>query len=69
MITGTHIILIGFSLVSTYLYGQDFYMYENGQKRTYEISATKMLIKSETPLARISNPCLLLIIYLNKELE
>jgi subtilisin family serine protease len=30
------------------LYGQDFYMYVNGEKCTYDVSATKMLIKSET---------------------
>ena len=42
------IISLLFCLVTVYLYGQDFYMYVYGQKRTFEISATKMLVKSET---------------------
>jgi subtilisin family serine protease len=37
-----------FYLVTVFLYGQDFYMYVNGQKHSYEISATKMMVSSET---------------------
>ena len=40
------VIVIGFSLVATYLYGQDIQMYVNGQKRSYRISTTKMFVKS-----------------------
>ena len=42
------VILVGFNLAAAYLYGQDFYMYIDGQKQTYAISNTKMLIKLET---------------------
>ena len=42
------VFLLGFSLVSVYLYGQDYYMYVNGQKRTFAISTTKLFVKSET---------------------
>ena len=42
------IISLLLSLVAIYLYGQDFYMYVDGEKRTFEVSATKMLVKSET---------------------
>ena len=41
------IIILLFCLEINFLYGQDFYMYVNGQKRTYEISTTKFLVKSE----------------------
>ena len=37
-----------FCLVTIYLHGQEFYMYVGGQKRSYEVSATKLLVKSET---------------------
>ena len=40
--------LLLFCLGIIFLYGQDFYLYENGQKRFYEVSATKMMVKSET---------------------
>ena len=36
-----------FCLVTVYLYGQDFFMYVDGKKRTFEVSETKMLVKSE----------------------
>ena len=36
-----------FCLVSVYLYGQDFYMYVDGKKRTFEVSTTKLLVKSK----------------------
>jgi len=36
-----------FCFTSVYLYGQDFFMYVNGQKRTYEVSATKILVNSD----------------------
>ena len=42
------IISLLFCLVTIYLYGQDFYMYVDGQKRTFEVSATKMIVKTET---------------------
>jgi hypothetical protein len=40
--------ILWISLGITYLHGQEFYMYVNGQKRTFEVSATKMLVKSDT---------------------
>ena len=35
-------------IVTVYLYGQDLYMYVGGRKYSYQISATKMLMKSKT---------------------
>jgi len=40
------IILLGFGLVSAYLYGQDFYKYVNGEKHVFEVSTTKLFVKS-----------------------
>jgi len=42
------IISLLFCLVTVYLSGQDYFMYVGGQKRTFEISETKMFVKSET---------------------
>ena len=42
------IISLMFCFVTVYLFGQDFYMYVRGQKRYFEISESKMLVKSET---------------------
>jgi len=36
-----------FCFGAVYLNGQDFYMYVNGEKRSFEVSTTKMLVKSE----------------------
>jgi len=42
------IISLGFSLGIVCFYGQDYYMYVGGQKRVFEISETKMFVKSDT---------------------
>ena len=41
------IFVLWFCFITIFLNGQDFYMYVDGQKRSFEVSATKMLIKSE----------------------
>ncbi|MCL2098747.1 MAG: S8 family serine peptidase, partial [Bacteroidales bacterium] len=41
------IINLLFCFVIIYLNGQDFYMYVNGHKRTFDVSVTKILVKSE----------------------
>ena len=37
-----------FCISTIYINGQDFFMYVEGKKRTFEVSSTKMLVKSET---------------------
>lgn len=42
------ITILTFCFATIFAYGQDFYMYVNGQKRVFDVSTTKMIVKSET---------------------
>ena len=42
------VIILLFSVGTVCLYGQEFSIYVNGQKRIFEISTTKMFVKSDT---------------------
>ena len=42
------ILSLSVCLVTVFLYGQEFYIHIDGHKQIFEVSATKMLVKSET---------------------